>query len=107
MTSSSIDTTVDGRAARVAVVGELDLSQASVLTDAVEAAFRDGAERVIVDLHEVSFVDSSGLQGLMWVTNGRATGQELALARPSDAMRRLFRQTGLGDRLTFAEDAAA
>ena len=107
MPTSSIASTPDGSTTRVAVVGELDLSQASVLTDAVEAAFREGAERVVVDLHDVSFVDSSGLQGLMWVTNGRAAGQELVLARPSEAMQRLFHQTGLGDRLSFVEDAAA
>jgi anti-sigma B factor antagonist len=90
---------------RIAVAGELDLAGGTDLGDAVDRAFRDAAHRVVVDLHEVSFIDSSGLQRLAWLGSSRQGGQELVFVRPSEATRRLIDMTGLGDRLRFVEDA--
>ena len=49
----------------VAVRGEIDLSNASdVLEAGVEAAVSDGPPALIVDLSDVSYVDSAGIRAL-------------------------------------------
>jgi anti-anti-sigma factor len=54
---------------RVAVTGEIDLSSALRLTDDVLAAAGDDADAPLeLDLSGVTFIDSSGLQALITVT---------------------------------------
>ncbi|AWB91894.1 STAS domain-containing protein [Aeromicrobium chenweiae] len=43
------------------VVGEIDISTASVLRDAMIEATDHGADKLVFDLRQVSFVDSVGL----------------------------------------------
>ncbi len=51
-------------AAIVAVFGEIDMATAPELASAIESV-GDGAGRVVVDLSEVTFLDSSGLNALV------------------------------------------
>ena len=46
------------------LAGELDMSSASLLRTEVEAALESAAPRVIVDLSELKFIDSSGIKTL-------------------------------------------
>lgn len=101
--SLALSPTADG-GVRIAVAGELDLAGGTDLGDAVDRAFREDASRVVVDLAEVSFIDSSGLQRLAWLGSSRRGEQELVFVRPSEATRRLIDMTGLADRLRFVED---
>jgi anti-anti-sigma factor len=48
----------------ITVVGELDADR-SELSDALTAALENGAERIVVDLLDVSFIDSSALRDLL------------------------------------------
>ena len=77
------------------VGGEIDASTAPTL----EQAFDDlptGDGRVVLDLSDVSFIDSSGLRVLIALA-GRADeqGRPLVLDRPSPAVARLLEITGL------------
>jgi anti-anti-sigma factor len=67
--------------------GELDLLGAPVLAEAVP----EGAEPLVIDLESVGFMDSSGLRALL---EARQTcldsGRAFALARPSEAVRRVL-----------------
>src|SRR3954471_2402953 len=54
-----------GDAAVVVPTGELDLATAPALEASLSRAFTDPAERVVLDLRELEFIDSSGLRTLL------------------------------------------
>jgi anti-sigma B factor antagonist len=56
----------NGGQATVAAAGDLDLAAAPTVDAAIEAAVRTaGTDAVIVDLSDVSFLDSSGISALL------------------------------------------
>jgi anti-anti-sigma factor len=61
----SVRTERRGDAAVVVPTGELDLATAPALEDALGRAFEDGSGRVVLDLRELEFIDSSGLRTLL------------------------------------------
>ncbi len=84
-----------GRGLVVSVHGELDLSTApylrSLLCETVALAQRDGPPTVVVDLADVSFADTSGLDAVANVVPAvRACGGRLRVARPTPQVRRLL-----------------
>jgi anti-anti-sigma factor len=91
----------DGRHT-LTLVGELDLATASELEAAIAQLCIGGAREIVLDLHELSFVDSTGLRVIL-------TGRQLceshacdfSLTRVQVPVQRLFEQTGLGERLSF------
>src|SRR4051794_31017515 len=60
----SIHISRDGTTATVAAGGEIDLSTVDELRSAVNTA-AEGAERLLLDLTDVEFIDSAGLGGLL------------------------------------------
>jgi len=98
------DDDVEAQAARLAgsvtvrLAGDLDLASAAAAWEAIDAAVTRGG-RVVIDLAEVTFLDSSGLKVLVAArARAAATGTSLALARPSPATERVLDITGLTDR---------
>jgi len=92
----STSTTDDG-IVEIAAAGELDLATSELLREAVDVCCdREGVRAVIVDLRDLSFVDSTGLRAL-WHARERAQsiGAELILRSPSAAMRHLLKITKL------------
>ena len=72
------------------VAGSLDLAGGDLLEDAL-SPFVSTTPRVVLDLSEVQFIDSSGLGALIAVhQNAADAGGELALRSPSDAVRRVL-----------------
>jgi anti-sigma B factor antagonist len=61
----SVRTEQHGDAAVVVPTGELDLATAPALEDALSRAFDSSAARVVLDLRELEFIDSSGLRTLL------------------------------------------
>jgi anti-sigma B factor antagonist len=81
------------------VVGEVDLSSAPFLRTRIEELVHLGAQRLIVDLRGVGFMDSSGLSVLVaCIKRMREAGGELAVACPNGSILKVFTVTGL-DRL--------
>lgn len=81
----------------IAAAGELDLATSDLLREAVDVCCdRDGLRAVILDLRELSFIDSTGLRAL-WFARERAQdcGCELVLRSPSEAVRHLLKVTKL------------
>lgn len=80
----------------IAPTGELDLATAPDLVAEFEYAMEHLSPRLLVDLTDVSFVDSSGLAALV---RARITAEErggtLALTGPDQAVEALLRLTKL------------
>jgi anti-sigma B factor antagonist len=82
--------------ALVAPTGELDVATAPELRTALVDAVASPLPGVVVDLSQVSFIDSSGLGVLVGgLKRARTNGQWMRLVCPSDGIVRLFEITGL------------
>lgn len=78
----------------VEVAGELDVLSVPRLRSSLAEAV--GGQDVVIDLSRVRFCDSSVLRLLVDVQRASAaTGHTLEVARPSEAVRRLFEVSGL------------
>ncbi|WP_411103066.1 STAS domain-containing protein [Streptomyces sp. cmx-4-9] len=83
--------------------GEFDIDSHGALAEAMNAARLDGVKRTVLDMHLVSFADSSMLNTLL-VAHRR---QHLVLAGPfSPQIARLLTVTGTDKVLTLAADLA-
>ena len=91
----------------VTAAGEVDMSTAPRLLEMIDA-ISDAARLVIVDLTEVSFLDSSGLNTLVRGQRRLSVrGIGLRVVVPSDhAVRRVFEIAHLEDELHVVETAA-
>ncbi len=88
----------------VVLEGEIDLSTAPEAEGRISEAEASGPARLIIDLREVTFMDSSGLRVLLSAhKRAEAEGHEFALIRGGDAVERLLEVTGLAERLTVLE----
>src|SRR4051812_39756465 len=87
----------------IAVEGELDLSSSAELRHRVEAAVREGRNSVVIDLSEVTHMDSTGLASLIaahQLTESRRG--RLALVITSESVRRTVEVCGLDRLFTIA-----
>jgi anti-sigma B factor antagonist len=94
-------------AAVVSVRGEVDNDTAPQLRDALSAAFGGGASRVVVDLTETDFLDSSGLGALVGVSKQNADRGPLVLVCPKPNLRKLFEISRLDEVLPVHDTLAA
>jgi anti-sigma B factor antagonist len=95
--------------ALIALTGELDLSGAPPLDEEIERlAGEDAVRRVVLDLRELEFMDSSGLR-LVALAERKlsAADRELVLVRGPEAVQRVFAITRMDSHLTFVEPPEA
>ena len=106
MANLSLETSRAGRAAVIALSGELDLAGAVALEQEL-ARLEEDLEAVVLDLRGVEFMDSSGLR-LIAVSNQQAQdrGSRLVLVPGSDQVMRVFDITRMRERLEFVDDPA-
>lgn len=87
----------DGPAAwRVSVAGQLDLASVSTVRACFESVLRNQPRRVVVDLAELDFMDSTGIALLVEVAQQVDT---LELEHPSTVIRDVIERTGLAGTL--------
>jgi anti-sigma B factor antagonist len=79
----------------VAPAGGLDLTGAANLKWALTDRLEHGAERIALDLSQVSFIDSTGLSVLISVKRRLEPDGDLVLVDPSDNVTSLLQMTGL------------
>jgi len=87
----------------VVLGGEVDAANAEALTRRLQLECEQiRAERVVIDVGRVTFIDSTGLA--MLITTSRAldaTGTELIVRHPSRMLQKLFDITGVGSLFTI------
>ena len=98
-----IQTETDGDTLNVTLSGEFDMGAVAVFRRTVE----DQAEpwrRAVIDMSDLAFMDSSGLQELVRLNNrARERGLEVVVARPSLPVTRLLELTGLEHHFTIRD----
>ena len=95
-TQLSLTTTPHGSAAVVSVAGEVDLGTAGELSDHLAGAIQQAGPHLVLDLADVSFMDSTGLKVLLATHKRvRLLGGQLALAAPGRSVRKVLTVTGL------------
>jgi anti-anti-sigma factor len=91
-----IDVQRQDAAAIVRLNGRLDLLSAADVKGRLGQVVADGARRVVVDLGEVPFIDSSGLGALIGgLKAARQAGGDLRLARPAQQAQTILELTTL------------
>jgi anti-sigma B factor antagonist len=100
-----IEETEVGPGVTLAIAGDLDLSTIPLLTQRVDGRLAKGAERLTLDLGELTFMDSSGLRMLIELSERAKAGTwELALlASKHEAANLVLRMTGADTALPFEE----
>jgi anti-sigma B factor antagonist len=99
----NVETSAGAHATVVAVTGELDLATSPALEAELERA-SSGAERVILDLRGVSFMDSTGLSLLVKAQRrAQESNRQLAVVRGGARVQRLLSLTGVAERLTLID----
>ena len=92
----------------VTLAGELDLANSRELDDALRSLTSDSARRVIVDLLEVPFLESTTLGVLLRHARRLRMGEgELTIVSDDVRVLRVFEITGLGANFRFERTLAA
>ncbi|WP_131741322.1 STAS domain-containing protein [Actinomadura roseirufa] len=82
--------------------GEIDCVTATAFGEHV-AALLGPPYRLVLDLQQVTFCDSSGLSALIFLWKAaRANRGRLVVSRPSALCRRILRRTGLDERMNVS-----
>ena len=91
--------TGEGAQTVVEVVGEVDAASADILRNAIFEVIDAGSPRLVVDMADVAFMDSSGLRVLIaGYKAAEQAGGALSVRNPSDVVTRLLEITGQLDR---------
>ncbi|HUS91219.1 MAG TPA: STAS domain-containing protein [Phycisphaerae bacterium] len=85
-----------GRAAVVDVEGDVDLGRSVAFQMSLLRVMDDGPERIVINLSDVPYMDSSGVASLVkLLSRSRRQGVPLRLASLSDRVRSIFEITRL------------
>ncbi|MEO3770284.1 STAS domain-containing protein [Micromonospora sp. B9E7] len=88
------------------LTGELDLSTAPQLTAAIEELTAAGETRVLLDLTDLTFCDSTGMAVFVRGDNqAAAEGGWLRLTGANGRVERVLRVTGLADLLRYEPES--
>ena len=93
---------LEARAGEVWVLprGELDIDTVEEIEQALSIALASEADRVVIDLRGLEFLDSTGLRAIATVCRGDE-GQRLSLVPGPPAVQGVFNVSGLATELPF------
>ena len=95
---------LDASGTYVTVAGELDIATAPDLRDRLMAAVRRGAKRIVVDLRDVTFMDSVAMAAILHVrTQLGANGRFAVVLGAQSYTQLVFEIAGLPRCLTLFE----
>jgi anti-sigma B factor antagonist len=82
--------------------GDLDMSTVEDIEGRLRQALDEGAQRIVIDLRGLNFMDSTGITLLTrWNNASVRDGFDLALVQGHERIARLFTLTGLDEYFTF------
>jgi anti-anti-sigma factor len=94
-----------GQVCRLTVTGEIDLAVSAELASAGLACLERADDLVVLDLGQVTFIDSTGIGALVTVRNrAELVGKTLRVASVSDRVAKVLSIAGLAE--VFGLDAA-
>ena len=96
--------TVDG--VRLGLSGELDLASAAEFERALGRALSARPAKMVLDLSDLSFLDSCGLRALLTAQRACEEADCALTLIAGDPARRLFELTGVAERLPLADQPA-
>ncbi|MEI4231620.1 STAS domain-containing protein [Roseovarius sp. D22-M7] len=100
-----LSTTRHGDMAIATVIAtRIDAAAAIAFKDAVRAAVADGPDHVVLDLRQVTFVDSSGLGAIVAAMKGMGAGRRLDLAGLTPDVAKVFRLTRMDKVFVIHDD---
>lgn len=89
------------------LAGELDLSTAPQLNDALDRLAAEGQRRFLIDLTDLTFCDSTGIAAFVRGDNrAAAEGGWLRVTGATGRVARVLEVTGLADVLRYDADTA-
>jgi anti-anti-sigma factor len=96
MPDFSIDETARDDGVELDLAGDLDMSATFALEPVLDRVLADAPRRLVLDLEDVAFVDSSGL-GLLIATHERASvaDVDMAITGAGPEIQRVFSIAGL------------
>ncbi len=101
----SVTVSKDGDRATVSLIGELDLSGVDRANQAIEQAEEPPVGLMVLDLSQLDFIDSTGLEVILRAARrAHDGGRRLVVARPSNYVRRLLAMTAIDQSLDIVED---
>lgn len=88
----------------VALDGDVDIASADEIEARIRSAEVEEPAVILIDLRQVSFLDSSGLRLILGaVVRAEAAGRRLVLVRGPERVQRVFELTNLQSRLEFVD----
>jgi anti-sigma B factor antagonist len=94
----------DGGRRLIRLSGELDLANAASLETELDRVLGDGGGEIVVDLEELSFIDSTGIALLInAISRDGDNGRLRFVPSKGLAVQRVLRATGLEERLPFVD----
>jgi anti-sigma B factor antagonist len=80
----------------IPLIGILDGTKTQELRDRVDQGIAQGAETILIDLKEVTFMDSSGLGALVTALKAaRSAGRKLCVCSVNEQVKILFELTSM------------
>ena len=104
MSSAGTDDTSRTELAEVPLDGDVDIASAGEIEARIRSAEAEGPSVILIDLRQVSFLDSSGLRLILGAAiRAEAAGRRLVLVRGPERVQRVFELTNLQSRLEFVD----
>jgi len=92
----------DRAAVRVRPIGELDLATVPLVEAQLAELWSVGFTRIVLDLREVSFMDSTGVRLLLtWHAHSAADGMLFGVISGPPAVQRVLEVSGVVDHFTY------
>ena len=101
----SVTVSEDGDVVTVCLRGELDLSGVDRAREAIEQAESGQAGLLVLDLSQLDFLDSTGLEVILRAARrAHDSGRRLIVQKPSRYVRRLLEMTAIDQSLDIVDD---